>query len=100
MISFQAVSELHLIPKGQMINVAYYKDWILAKTCLDADKRKRKTGSILERSMLPNMSEFFFIQDGAPAHIAKLTQERCSQKLPNFWHKEDWPGNSPDLNPI
>ena len=58
-ISFQAVSELHLIPKGQMVNGAYYRDSILAKTCLDAVKRKRKTGSIFERSMLPNMSEFF-----------------------------------------
>ena len=60
MISFQAVSELHLIPKGQMVNGAYYRDSILAKTCLDAVERKRKTGSILEWSMIPNMSEFFF----------------------------------------
>ena len=40
------------------------------------------------------------MQDGAPAHTAKLTQEWCSQKLSNFWHKEDWSGNSPDLNSI
>ena len=58
MISFQAVSELHLIPKG-LVNGAYYRDSILAKTCLDAVKRKRKIGSILERTMLPKMSEFF-----------------------------------------
>lgn len=100
MISFQAVSELHLIPKGQMVNGAYYRDSILAKTCLDAIKRKRKRGSILERSMLPNMSELFFMQDGAPAHTANSTQEWCSKKFPNFWRKAEWPGNSPDLNPI
>ena len=40
------------------------------------------------------------MQDGAPARTAKLTQQWCSQKLPNFSRKEDWPGNSPDLNPI
>ena len=50
--------------------------------------------------MLQNMSEFYSMQDGAPVHTAKLTQQWCAENLPNFWRKEDWPGNSPDLNPI
>ena len=100
MISFQSVSELHIISKGQMVNGAYYMDSILADTCMAAIKRKAKTGTIFEKSMLPNMSEFYFMQDGAPAHIAKLTRQWCAENLPNFWRKGDWPGNSPDLNPI
>ena len=40
------------------------------------------------------------MQDGAPAHTANSTQEWCSKKFPNLWRKAEWPGNSPDLNPI
>ena len=50
--------------------------------------------------MLENMSDFIFMQDGAPAHTAKLTQEWCRDNLNGFWEKADWPGNSPNLNPI
>ncbi|KAI6648203.1 hypothetical protein LOD99_12012 [Oopsacas minuta] len=50
--------------------------------------------------MLPNMSELLFIQDGAPAHTAKATQEWCAQHFPCFWKRGEWPANSPDLNPI
>ena len=30
----------------------------------------------------------------------KKAQEWCTENLPSFWKKEEWPGNSPDLNPI
>ena len=40
------------------------------------------------------------MQDGAPSHKAEITQEWCRTHLSNFWAKEEWPGNSPDLNPI
>ena len=50
--------------------------------------------------MLDNMSDFVFMQDGAPAHTAKLTQELLENNFPQFWRKGEWPGNSPDLNPI
>ena len=96
----QALSQLHIIPQGQSINGAYYRDEILAKTCKDAIDRTPNTGSILERPMLENMSGYVFMQDGAPAHTAKLTQQWCQDNLRGLWKKTDWPGNSPDLNPI
>ena len=37
--------------------------------------RKRKTGTVLQRKMLKNMSGAIFQQDGAPAHNAKITQD-------------------------
>ena len=40
------------------------------------------------------------MQDGAPAHTANATQLWCSDHFPRFWKKGEWPGNSPDLNPI
>ena len=37
------------------------------------------------------------MQDGAPCHTAKSIKSLfASQKIPLL----DWPGNSPDLNPI
>ncbi|KAI6661742.1 Transposase-like [Oopsacas minuta] len=100
MMSHQALSELHIIPQGQSINSAYYINQILAKTCMGAVHRCRNNGSVLERPMLENMSEFIFMQDDAPAHTANATQKWCQDHLNAFWRKIEWPGNSPDLNPI
>ena len=36
-----------------------------------------------------------FQQDGAPSHTAKVVQEWV-----NFWSKDIWPPQSPDLNPL
>ena len=37
--------------------------------------------------MLPNMSNFIFQQDGAPAHSANKTQDWCKVNLKGFWEK-------------
>ncbi|KAI6652929.1 hypothetical protein LOD99_4006 [Oopsacas minuta] len=77
-----------------------FRNEILKKTCLDAIARKAKKGSVIERSMLENMSEFLFMQDGALVHTANVTQQWRSEKFPPFWKKGEWPVNFPDLNPI
>ena len=100
MMSHRVLSELHIIPQKQSINGEYYRENILKLTCMNAVNRTSDSGTILERAMLENMSQATFMQDGAPAHTAKLTQVWCSENLPRYWAKADWPGNSPDLNPI
>ena len=40
----------------------------------------------------------FLQQDGAPSHTAKLIKDYLSFCDINYF--DDWPGNSPDLNPI
>lgn len=41
------------------------------------------------------------VQDGATPHTALVTQNWCKDNLvPNFILKEEWPGNSQDLNSI
>ena len=100
MMSFRAISKLHFIPPKQTVNTAYYIDEILAKSCLETLHRTRENGSVLDRKMLKNMSKAVFMQDGAPAHTSKKTQDWCKRNLANFWDKPQWPGNSPDLNPI
>ncbi|XGW32886.1 hypothetical protein V3C99_017417 [Haemonchus contortus] len=41
-----------------------------------------------------------FQQDSAPAHRAKVTQQWCRDTLPGFISAQEWPSNSPDLNPM
>ena len=53
-----------------------------------------------EVKLLPYMSEAIFQQDGAPAHRAGKTQKWCRSHFDDFWAKDEWPGNSPDLSPI
>ncbi|KAI6652961.1 hypothetical protein LOD99_4038 [Oopsacas minuta] len=98
-VTQSAVRTPHCTPK-QTVNGAYYRNEILKKTCLDAIAREAKKGSVIERSMLENMSEFLFMQDGALVHTANVTQQWRSEKFPPFWKKGEWPVNFPDLNPI
>lgn len=41
-----------------------------------------------------------FTQDGAPCHTAKKTQDWLKKNVQNFWPKDMWPPNSPDINPL
>ena len=100
LISYTALSDLHIIPQGRTVTAEYYIEEILNRSLMFSIKRKRKTGSVLTRKLLPNMSGYIFQQDGAPAHHATRTQDWCKEHLKAFWEKGIWPGNSPDLNPI
>ena len=51
-----------------------------------------------DRKVFPRPNLVILMQDGAPAHTAKATMERIREQFPSVWR--DWPGNSPDLNPI
>ena len=99
-MSYRGLSELHFVPPKQTVNSQYYIEEMLEKSYRLAVGRSRKTGNILTRKLLPNMSRAIFMQDGAPAHTNSRTQEWCRNNMPAFWAKGEWPGNSPDLNPI
>ena len=45
-------------------------------------------------------SDFIFEQDGAPAHTSRQAQEFLMVNAPDFIGKDEWPPNSPDLNPL
>ena len=47
-----------------------------------------------------NRVKLTFMQDGAPAHTANSNQNKCKTLFHSFWKKNEWPGNSPDLNPV
>ena len=100
MMSYNGLSDLHIIPKGQSVNASYYIEEILCKTMLSSLQRDGEIGGVCERRLMPDMSSAIFQQDGAPAHTAKITQNWLKTNVPNFWTKDIWPPNSPDLSPI
>ncbi|XP_059096032.1 uncharacterized protein LOC131890653 [Tigriopus californicus] len=62
--------------------------------------------NLLEEELLPWIQQqhwehgYAFMQDGAPAHTSKKTQDWCKANLMDFWDKNTWPPSSPDLNPM
>lgn len=86
----RGVSRLHIIPSGQNVNGAYYRDKILP-TYFEAMDNKL---------LFPSKKKITFMQDGAPAHTAKESMRLLGEHISTVWGKGTWPGNSPDLNPI
>ena len=83
--SFHAPGRLHVIPKGTTVNAAVYKG-ILEKRLMPS-----------ARDMYPD-GNYIFQDDGAPCHRAKTVKAYLSEN--NIHTINDWPGQSPDLNPI
>jgi transposase len=77
---------LHFVPEKTKINAQHYTSQLLPLLTEDC------------RHLLND--EFVFQQDGAPAHTSKQTQDWLQQNCPEFIGKEEWPPNSPDLNPL
>lgn len=61
---------------------------------------------LLETHVMPWITKEFrnepyiWQQDGAPCHTARMTQKWLQANMKNYWPKEMWPPNSPDLNPL
>jgi len=61
--------------------------------------------NVLEQGLLPHIrrlsnDNFLFQQDGAPAHCSRHTVVYLRSHVPEFIEPENWPPNSPDLNPV
>lgn len=62
--------------------------------------------TVLEKALVPwarrhfGESNWVFQQDSAPSHAGKSTQNWMRANLPDFITKDEWPANSPDLNPM
>ena len=58
-----------------------------------------------QRGLLPDIrrslnDNFFLQQDGVPAHCSRHTVAYLRSHVPEFTEQENWPPNSPDLNPV
>ena len=96
----RGLTSLHFIPQGQTVTAEYYITKILGKEVKPLFSRRSTTEEPVKRKFFTNKSSATFIQDGAPAHTAKATKQWCKKNLPNFIKKDEWPANSPDLNPF
>jgi len=79
--SWHGRGRLYFVPKGRTVNSKVYQE-------------------ILQEKMLPCMDSHqttIFQQDNAPCHTSKAMQTFFRQTKINVL---EWPGNSPDINPI
>ena len=97
----RGLTELHLVEKKKTVDSFYYVDKILEPAIQKIKSRNnRKKIDLCSTPLFPNATNWTFQQDGATAHTAKISQEFLKKKVPHFIESKDWPGNSPDLNPI
>lgn len=85
-ICYSGKGRLHFVAEKVKVNAEYYTKSLLPDLLNDC------------HTLLDN--EFIFQQDGAPAHTAHQTQQLLHTKCPAFIGKDEWPPNSPDLNPL
>ena len=93
-------SKLHIVPQKVSMDAVYYQENILQEILVPMLRRTRTTGPLDGRKCPDIMSEMTFMQDGARCHTAATTLQWLQDHEIKFWGKEEWPPNSPDLNPI
>ena len=74
-------------PKAK-VNSVYYCDEVLAR------------GLLRDIRQLSGVDGYIFQQDGAPAHRSRHTVAYLNANVPELIEPENWPPNSPDLNPV
>jgi len=85
-VCYNGKGRLHFVHDKAKINSNYYVNTLLPKLIEDCQN-------------LMN-SDFTFQQDGAPAHTSRQTQEWLGENCPELIKKDEWPPNSPDINPL
>jgi len=85
-VCFGGKGQLHFVDDKAKINADYYTTKLLPKLFLDCRNTVQQN--------------FIFQQDGAPAHSSRQAQQLISENCPAFITKDEWPPNSPDLNPL
>jgi hypothetical protein len=85
-VCYSGKGRLHFVAENAKINSNYYTTQLLPLLVEDC------------RSLMGE--EFLFQQDGAPAHTSHQSQQWLKDHCPEFISKDEWPPNSPDLNPL
>lgn len=75
-----------VMPKNVTLNQVVFRDTILPQIIDQAIK-------------IYGHKKFWLHFDSAPAHTAKLTQKYLQDNGINYFTKEQWPPNSPDISP-
>ena len=85
-ISFNGKGRLHFIPEKAKLNTKLYVDTLLPKLVADC------------KMLLP--VGFIIQQDGTTAHTAHVAQDWIATNCTGVIGNDEWPPNSPDLNPL
>lgn len=85
-VCYHGRGRLHFVPDKAKVNTECYVTKLLPDLLQDC------------HDLLGE--DFIFQQDGAPAHTAHRTQDFLQQNCSDFIKKDDWPPNSPDINPL
>lgn len=81
-------TSLIFVDPGSKVNSTYYCNQVLGGNGLLRDIQRLSA------------NRFIFQQDGAPAHRSRHTVAFLTANLPEFIEPQNWPPNSPDLNPV
>ena len=86
-VFYGSKGSIHFVPEKAKINANFYTTNLLPKLIEDCNNLA--------------LNDFIFQKDGAPAHTSRVTQEDwLEQHCPDFIKKDEWPPNSPNLNPL
>ena len=82
----RGLTNLHFILQGQTVTADYYISQIMEKEVKPLHNRRSTTKTLVKRKLLRLNQKMTPVQDGAPDHAAKSTQNWCKRNLPNFIH--------------
>jgi transposase len=100
-MAWNGLTELEFLEKGKKIDSPTFVHEILERALPKIYNRTNtRSTSVVIRRLFKEPKKFVFQQDGAPPHRAKFTQRWLKKNHQSFVASSDWPGNSPDLNPI
>ena len=85
-MTFNGITEVVVLPPKTSFNTDFYVSHVIPIARRDGIK------------LLGN--DFVFQQDGARCHTSNTSIETIQNLLPSFIHPNQWPANSPDLNPL
>jgi len=83
----RGLTGLHFIPQGQTLTADHCINNISEKEVKPLLCCKNANEAIDKRKPFSFNRHMMFVQDGAPAHAAKVAQEWCKRNLPNFIEK-------------
>jgi len=89
-VLFSKKGRLHFIPDKTKVNAKLYVETLLpelVEDCVSVWWQNR-------------YAILIFQQDGVPVHMAKLAQDWIATNCSELIGKDEWPPNSPDLNPL
>jgi hypothetical protein len=100
-MSSSGLTELEFLPEKTTLNADRYINLILERAVPKVKARRSTHGKPwVTKRLFRDPTTWVFLQDGAPPHKAKTTQAWLAKNVPDFIKHGEWPGGSPDLNPI